>query len=266
MGTDRTTYLAMSELVTRHERTGGPRHPSLAAAEMRAFSQNGEDGVLAEIFARIGTRSRWFVEFGVESGIEGNCVLLADVLGWDGLFIEGDPVLHGPLHLKYAANARVRTRREVVTPKNIQQILAGEAVPTDLDVLSVDIDGGDFWVWEAIIDYRPSVVVIEYNSSLGTAVRRVQPREHQGDWNGTDNFGASLSALEELGRRKGYRLVHTEMAGCNAFFVRDDLAEDRFPAPDEVIRVGMPNYFLRGGRHPHDPATEQFVDPFADDT
>jgi hypothetical protein len=93
------------------------------------------------------------------------------------------------------------------------------------------------------------VLVVEYNSSLDPKRRLVQPRDLSG-WDGTAYYGASLGALESLGERKGYRLVHTERSGANAFFVRDDLLADRFPEPAAVVRRGFPNYFGRGYQHP----------------
>lgn len=265
MGTDRTAYLALQTLVRRHERPWPSlRRGPLTASELRGFSQNGEDGVIAEVLRRIGARTQTFVEFGVESGIEGNCVFLADVLRWQGLFIEDEPANFARLSAKYGANERVRTLHATVTPETIEDLISGAGLPRELDVLSIDIDSADYWVWAAITSFSPRLVVIEYNAALGLDRVAVQPRDHAAGWNGTDDFGASLPALEQLGAAKGYRLVHTDLTGCNAFFVRDDLAADRFPAPADVVRIGEPNYFLQGARHAHDEATVRFVDPTAE--
>ena len=106
-------------------------------------------------------------------------------------------------------------------------------------------------------------MVIEYNSSLDPARRLVQPRDDEATWDGTEYHGASLGALRSLGERKGYRLVHTELAGVNAFFVREDLAGARLPDPDSVP-ARAPNYFLAGGGHPPDPQQRRYVDLDAD--
>jgi hypothetical protein len=262
VGTDRALFLAIDELVGRHDGSGSTGDRSLAACELRAFSQHGEDGVIAEIFARIGTTDRYFVEFGVESGVEANCVALADLLLWSGLFIEGAPQHHVRLAGKYAANRRVRVREAFMTPENVETVFREEGVALEFDLLSIDVDSTDYWIWESIRAYTPRVVVIEYNAALGVERRLVQPRDW-GHWSGTDAYGASLPALEALGCRKGYRLVHTDMSGCNAFFVREELAQDRFAAPDDVARIGDPNYGLLGARHPPDPRTERFIDPDA---
>ena len=260
--TDRAFYLALSELGHRYARVGvepGERDSttSLSAFELRVLSQNGEDGVLAEIFRRIGAPARFFVEFGVESGREGTCVYLADVAEWAGLFIEANPPFYRELAHKYAASAGVVTSQAMVTPANVEQLFKSAGVPSEPDVLSIDIDGGDYWVWEAITSYKPRVVVVEYNATIDSHRRLVQPREQTG-WDGTDFFGASLAALQALGESKGYRLVHTELAGLNAFFVREDLAGDRFPKLALASARGFPNYFLRGYRHPRSSANSSF--------
>jgi glycosyltransferase involved in cell wall biosynthesis len=261
---DRQLYLAVAELRRAHARVGrepgdGLEASELTPRELRAFSQNGEDGVLAEILARVGAPSRTFVEFGIESGREGNCVLLADVMGWSGLFIEADDDCFGELERKYQSNPRVTTLHELVTPGNVQALFARAGVPSEPDVVSIDVDGGDYWILEAIVDYRPRVVVCEYNSALEPSRRLVQPRE-LGAWDGTDYFGASIGALRALGERMGYRLVHTELSGVNAFLVAAELAEGRFPATRDVPLRTVPNYFQRGYRHPPDPLKRRFLD------
>jgi glycosyltransferase involved in cell wall biosynthesis len=263
--TDRALYLALDDLRGRHQAvSSAPREKVKAAAltpfELRAFSQNGEDGVLAEILARIGVGERFFVEFGVESGHEGNCVYLADVAGWRGLFMDGDEHFFAALQRKYRAEDRVHTTHAMVTPENVQALFAAAGVPSEPDVLSIDVDGSDYWIWEAIEDYRPRVFVIEYNSALDPSRRLVQPAELEGGWDATEYFGASLGAMRALGERKDYRLVHTELCGVNAFFVREDLAEGRFCAPEEVPVRGAPNYFQRGQGHPPDPDRRRYVD------
>ncbi len=261
MQTDRGTYLALAEVALRH-REGSPSADSgpLSAYEMCCFSQHGEDGVVAEILARIGAGSEFFVEFGVESGREGNCVFLADVMGWEGLFIEPEADFHAALERKYAARPAVRTHRAAVSPHNVQELFTRCGVPVEPTVLSIDVDGADYWIWERITDFRPRLTIIEYNASLPAGRRLVQPRDHVGGWQGTDFFGASLDALAELGRRLGYRLVHTDLSAANAFFVRSDLAAGLFPAERDTPRRTEPNYFLRGHRHPPDVTGRRYVD------
>lgn len=230
---------------------------ALTGYEYQLFSQNGEDGVLAEILRRVGAPSRWFVEFGVESGREGNCIALADVAGWQGLFMEADGSHHHLLAQKYRWNPKIRTLHTTVTPDRISELFGYGDVPPEPDVVSIDIDGGDYWVWQAMA-HRPRVVVVEYNSALSPGERLVQPPD-AGPWSGTGFFGASLGALTALAEHKGYQLVHCELAGANAFFVRSDLAAHFLP-PYEVQRRG-PNYFLTSYGHPADDTGRQYVTP-----
>lgn len=204
----------------------------LSRYELRVFSQNGEDGVLVEILNRIGVGDRYFVEFGIQEGVEGNCVLLADVLGWSGLFLEADPQFFAEVSRKYEGTP-VTVRREMVTADRIEEIFAAAGVPTELDVLSIDIDGNDIYVWEALGTHSPRVVIIEYNSGIRGEGPLAQPHDPDRVWDGGSAWGSSLAALETVGRRKGYSLVHTDLSGVNAFFVRDDLVPalgvDRVP-------------------------------------
>jgi hypothetical protein len=262
---DRGLFLAIAELGRRHgaigTRSAEPPEPlALASYELRAYSQNGEDGVIAEILGRIGVSSRFFVEFGVESGREGNCVYLADVAGWQGLFMEADDEFYRLLERKYEPRDDVRTIHARITSENIEELFASGQVPAEPDVVSIDVDGQDYWIWDAIEAYRPRIVVIEYNSALDPRRRLVQPKQSGASWDGTEYMGASLGAIQALGERKEYRLVHTELAGSNAFLVRADLAEGKFPEAGEVSVRGLPNYFQSGYRHPADPLNRRYLD------
>lgn len=259
METDRGIYLSMVELVRRY-RTPRESTGPLTSFELRCFSQHGEDGVIAELLARVGIGSQFFVEFGIESGREGNCVFLADVLGWRGLFIEPDEAGYSELAAKYGASERIRTQNAAVTPANVESLFAAAGVPPEPDVLSIDVDGQDYWIWEALETYRPRVVVVEYNARLAAGRRLVQPRGYDQGWDGTDYFGASLDALCDLAGRKGYRLAHTDLAAINAFFVRDDLGGGALPSAEDVPRRHQPNYFMRGYQHPADPERRPYLD------
>jgi glycosyltransferase involved in cell wall biosynthesis len=260
---DRSRYLALAALHRAHAEIGStPREGSPSDAldgyELRGFSQNGEDGVLAEILTRIGAENRFFVEFGIENGQEGNCVYLADRAGWEGLFIEADPEMYRQLSRKYAEAGGIRTLEQRVTPENVDRLFGEAEVPESFDILSVDVDGSDYWVWRAVEAYRPRVVVIEYNSSLRADRALVQPPDH-GPWDGTDFQGASLGAMVRLGVEKGYQLVHTETSGVNAFFVREELAVGHFPESDTVDQR-EPNYFQIGYHHPPDTEGRRYLD------
>lgn len=194
----------------------------LTRYEMSVFSQNGEDGVLVEILNRIGAVSHYFVEFGIQDGTEGNCVLLADVLGWSGLFIEVDPDLHALVSSKYAGTG-VSVVLDLVTADRFCEILTAAGVPEEPDVLSIDIDGNDVYVWDALAGFRPRVVVVEYNSGIAALGPMAQPHDPARTWDGGSAWGTTLAGLDLVAARQGYRLAHTELTGTNAFYVREDL-------------------------------------------
>jgi SAM-dependent methyltransferase len=258
----RLTYQLIGDLSRRwdkvhREPAGGP-FPlgDLTRYELRVFSQNGEDGVLAEIMRRVGATNREFVEFGVESGAEGNCVFLADVLGWSGAFLEADPALSARLSAKYRWTNRVRTLNAKVEPDNVERLLRRLAVPDEPDVLSIDVDGADYWIWAAMDSIRPRVLIIECNTALDPERRIVQPDDPGITWQGTDYYGASVGALAAHGASKGYELVYVDLAGVNAFFVR---ADHPLGWPDQVPRRG-PNLWLSASGHPADPTGRRYRD------
>jgi hypothetical protein len=232
----RDYYLALSEYQRRTEKPLAT--PDLANHELRVSSQNGEDGIIQEILRRTGTSDHpYAVEFGVDAGSEASCVLLAD-LGWSALFIESGRAF-ASLERKYLHSPAVTTLNALVTPENVEALFTEAQVPADFDVLSIDIDGNDYWVWRALTAYRPRLVVIEYNSTLPADRSLVQPATTLA-WDGTSAFGASIRALRDLGEAKSYRLVHTDLAAVNAFFVREDLPGDWLEP-----RIAGPNYALR---------------------
>lgn len=245
-------YSAVRELAERYKVSP----LDLTPFELKAFSQNGEDGVIQEVLRRIGAGSGTFAEFGIGSGVEGNCVFLAQVLGWRGVFLEGDAAAYERLALRYEHVPGVTAAQAYVEPATIDEVLPNAGVVAEPDVLSIDVDGNDYYLWEALTSVRPRLVVIEYNAALDPAAQLVQPYSPTGP-DGTAFFGASLGALEALGKRKGYRLVHTELAGVNAFFVRQELAGDAF-LPLTAVPRRPPNYYLDDVtmHAPADPARE----------
>lgn len=229
----------------------------LTRFEASVFSQSGEDGVIAEILFRIGSSSKWFVEFGGDRGVQNNCLLLADVFGWQGLFIEADGDKFAQLSSKFAPNPRVRTTQSFVTPANVEDLFAAVGVPEELDVLSIDVDGADWWIWRALSRYRPRIVVTEYNGALDLDARLTVPLDFAGWDEATSYFGASLGAFEALAHAKGYRLVHTELTGTNAFWVREDLAG---PFVDLEAPRRASNYWLMGAQLDPAPPDSVWID------
>jgi hypothetical protein len=192
--------------------------------ELRIYSQNGEDGLLSYLFARLGTASRRVVEIGIQDGTECNARNLIDTFGWWGLLVEGDQRSAAGARALYAGRAQVR--EAFITRENANQVLADAA--GEIDLLSIDIDGVDYWVWDAITAVRPRVVIIEYNAYLPPQEFRVveyQPGFRRYELHPSGYyFGASLEAYRSLGESKGYVLVACESAGANAIFVQRDEA------------------------------------------
>ena len=214
----------------------------------KVYSQCDEDGIIQEIFRRVGVTNRCFVEFGVETGIECNTVKLL-VEGWRGLWIEGNAQHAARIRTSFGpllADGGLNLVESFVVAENIDSLLEKGGVSGEIDLLSIDIDNNDFWVWKAITRINPRVVVIEYNASLRPPMSLVVPYQPDRAWDGASNYyGASLEAFVRLGRSKGYRLVGCSISGVNAFFVRDDIAGDRFfdPATAEEL-YEPPRYFF----------------------
>lgn len=229
----------------------------LKDCEAKVHSQNGEDGVIAELVRRVGAPGRYFVEFGAEAGDEGNCALLA-AQGWSGLLMEGSPDSFAKLQALYQDNPQVTTRQAMISADNIEELLGQAGAPQEIDVFSIDIDSNDYYVWQSIQNYSPRILIIEYNGQLGDSRKLVMPRNDSHQWDGTDYYGASAAALRQLGEEKGYRLVYTDSCGVNAFFVREDLAGHA--AWDEEAVIHPANHFNTGKGHPRDPQDRPWLD------
>lgn len=213
----------------------------------KVYSQNDEDGILAEIFRRIGTTNKKFLEFGVANGLENNSRFLLEQ-GWSGAWIEGTRSHLSAIEkgFKSSINAgRLSICGAFVDRDNINELIRTLALPRDLDLLGIDIDGNDYHVWEAITTIEPRVVVIEYNAKFRPPMRCVMNYDPAYRWDGSDQFGASLEAFTDLARRKGYRLVGCNITGANAFFVKSSLAKRHFAKQADAASLYQPaRYFL----------------------
>lgn len=198
----------------------------LGAHAARVHSQGGEDGVLLRIFEKLGISRGYFVEFGAWDGLHlSNTAHLRLDHGWTGLLLEGSDRADGEL-----------VRRERVDAENIESLFARHAVPRDFDLLSIDIDGNDYWVWKAIEHYSPRVVIVEYNVFFLPETAKTMAYDAGHEWDKEDfglYHGASLAAFDKLGRQKGYALVYTDAYCPNAIFVRRDLL------PEDVVLPGL---------------------------
>lgn len=201
--------------------------------EARVYSQNGEDGILLFLFSKIGVVHHTFVEFGVSDGRECNSANLALNFGWHGVLIEGSPKLAARAQEFYKAQLvgpqshRVTIVNDFVRPNNINDLLRAHHMIGEIDLLSVDIDSHDYWVWEKIDVVQPRIVVAEVNGSFGAREAVTIPYDESFDRFAAEPhgfyYGMSVAAAEKLGKQKGYTLVGCDMSGVNAFFVRNDL-------------------------------------------
>lgn len=202
----------------------GSRATGLNAYEACYSSQNGEDGIIAEVFRRIGRANHFSVEFGVEDGRECNTAELLRHAGWRGVLIEGDAERYAQLARRFKAFPKVRTVHAYVDVAGIRRILAEAEVPRELDLLSIDIDGNDYWIAQEILtEYRPRAIVIEINPFYPPPARWVMPYDPDFRWDHTTYFGASLSSMTDLHQAHGYSLVAIDCNVINAFFLRNDL-------------------------------------------
>lgn len=182
-------------------------------SERKVYSQNGEDGVIDAIFQMIGTTNKYFVEFGVGGGGECNTRLLREN-GWNGLWMDGEPGDSGLV------------KKEHITADNINHILDKYEVPHAFDLLSIDIDGQDYWVWKAI-ERSPRVVVIEYNGYLPVDSKLTVKKNNDFVWAHNDYYGAGLEAMRLLGIDKWYTLAYVDFNLVNMFFISNECLGDQ---------------------------------------
>ena len=243
------------DALVRHTFLDGhlPEPQAMLARRFRGLSQHEEDGITVALFDRIGADTRRFVEIG--AGVNGgNSGFLAKECGWTGLMLEIEPERASRLRTRFAPAVRVVEAQ--VTRENVNELVTAHGLAGDIDLLSIDIDSIDYWVWEQLTACRPRIVIVEYNPLFGTDRAVTVPYDPTFDRRQFDvpraaYYGASLPALAKLGARKGYRLVLLEPRGVNAFFVRDDLARDLPPlrvgtvplAPDVVADFGPDGVF-----------------------
>ncbi len=192
---------------------------SLVEYKSDVTSQGGEDGIIAEIFNRIGSTNKWCSEFGASNGIhDSNSYNLIVNLGWSGVLIEADLTYFEKLAALYKENGNVHCVNEFVDfegEHSLDSIYSRTPIPKDFDLISIDIDGSDYHIWDSLKKYQPRVVVIEYNPTIPNEVEFVQPK------NMKVFQGSGLRSLVSLGREKGYELIAVN--DTNAFFVLREL-------------------------------------------
>lgn len=224
----------------------------LTSQEFQVYSQWGEDGILQFLLQHIEIENNIFVEFGVESYLESNTRFLLINNNWSGLVIDGSQK-----HISFIKSDPIYWRHNLkadcafVTKDNINKLLKENGVVGDIGLLSVDIDGNDYWVWREIEAISPRIVIIEYNSRFGPD-KAVTVPYHEGfvrrqAHHSMIYFGASLRALVNLGKKKGYSFVGCNKHGVNAFFVRSDVLQE--PLREVTLEAGYVAGKLREARN-----------------
>jgi hypothetical protein len=217
-----------------------------------AYSQNYEDAIIAEIYKRIGERSRVFVEIGIETGAECNTRALLES-GWTGVWIDANTAAVAVAKSNMAPFVEGGTLKIIeaaVTKENVHEIISKHINNAEIDFLSVDVDYNTSHVWRAMA-HSARVSCIEYNAAFPPTVEWEVAYDPAAMWDGTNRFGASLKTLELLGREKGVALVGCDFHGVNAFFVAESECEDRFLAPFTAERHFEPPRYALGAHRGH---------------
>lgn len=219
--------------------------PSFDDVQFRAFSQNGEDGILLFLLSLLGAINKRSVEIGVGNGTSCNTANLILNHGWTALLVDGalpeveegrrfysqhpDTARHPPTFL-----------HAWVTKENVNDVVQGAGFRGEIDLLSLDLDGNDYWIWEALDCISPRVVVLEYRTVWGAERAVTVPYRPDFVADEPDYGGASLPAFVKLGASKGYRLVGSEGLCFNAFFLHRGVGEELFPEVPASACFGRP--------------------------
>jgi hypothetical protein len=212
--------------------------PRFDDVEFRVFSQNGEDGILLYVFSLIGTTDKRCVEICAGDGRQCNTSNLIVNHGWTGWLFESDAGLVARAREFFASHPDTFTHPPTLVPswvtcENVNTLLEEHGVRGEIDLLSLDLDGVDYWIWKAIDRIAPRVVVAEVQVIWGDTDAVTVPYRPDFVAEFVDGFGvysgASLPAFVGLARAKGYRLIGCQRYGFNAFFMRRGIGEDVFP-------------------------------------
>lgn len=189
---------------------------------MKDYSQWGQAPLIKKVLDQIGTKHQFAVEFGAADGFWFSNIRGLMELGWTGLQLDGKPGWTGG-GMKKPNNVK----KEFLTAENINEVFAKYDVPHDFDLLTIDVDGMDYWLWKALT-YEPSVVMVEYNANFdpgeSVALKYQADYTFKGDW----AHSASITAFEKLAAEKGY-FLYTAATGSDLLFVRNDFIDKLAP-------------------------------------
>jgi len=220
------------------------------------YCQNDEDGITMKLIEMIydDPTNKYYVEFGVQSGVECNTRILYENYKWKGLLMDGDN-----------HNDIINLQREFITRENILSLFKKYNVPKNINLLSIDIDYNDFHVLEEITkEYTADILILEYNASIPPNQSKVVKYEPNTGWDGSRYFGASLLAFNKLLSVKGYTLVCCNANGVNSFFVKQTLLDTKNIKIANAGNVDLiykkPAYNQYDGGHPIDTKNREFLD------
>ena len=209
----------------------------ISDSEFKVFSQWGEDGIIDYLIENLNIENTTFIEFGVEDYEESNTKFLLLNRNWKGFVIDSsldyiNKIKNSQLYWKYSITAF----QAFITKENINQLMQLSGFKKQVGILSIDIDGNDYWIWNEINVIEPSIVIVEYNSRLGNEKSYVVPYDSNFERKAAHYsmiyYGASLKALLKLATQKGYAFVCCNKAGNNAFFVKKELLNNKVREAD----------------------------------
>ena len=237
----RKLYLKYRELLKKNEL------PLISETGFRVFSQFEEDGMLLFIFSVIGMNKKVFVEIGSDDGVNSNSANLFFNFGWRGLFIDGNPtsIKRGKKFFNKYPHSwfyKPKFKCAKITRENVNQLIEEAGIKGDIGFLSIDIDGNDYWIWDAIDVISPQVVMIETHNEFGLE-NIIVPYDPNYFYPGKHPIyhGASPIAMNNLAKSKGYRLVGANELGFNFIFVKNGLADDAIPEVTVESVLGHPS-------------------------
>ncbi|OFX67886.1 MAG: hypothetical protein A2X12_07315 [Bacteroidetes bacterium GWE2_29_8] len=233
---------------------------NLSDTGFRIFSQFEEDGILLAIFGLIGEKNKTFVDIGGADGINSNCANLAINLGWNGLFIDGDQdnITKGSIFYKNHPDTwgyPPKLTKAFIQRENINQIIEDAGFNGEIDLVSIDLDGNDYWIWDALKVVSPRVVIIETHIEFGfNSIVVPYDKDYFYPGKHPDYHGASPVAMNKLANKLGYRLVGSNNYGFNTIYIKNGIAEDLLP------EVSL-DYILR---HPRNEERFKVFEPIKD--
>lgn len=220
---------------------------SLEDVEFKVFSQWGDDGIIDWIFSILKTNDPFFIEFGVQTYQESNTRFLLQHRNWSGLVIDGNLdyinfIKNDDIYWKHSLTAI----NSFITKENINSLLSENSLKNDVDLLSIDIDGNDYWVFNELMSISPKVIICEFNGLFGVDKSVTVPYDpnfvRSAAHHSNLYFGCSITAIINLAKTKGYDFIGTNSNGNNAYFIRKDISADILSKLNDEPKIYLPKF------------------------